>query len=86
MAGEVGRYPTGYAMYLTALSDYLDAPEKMTIVAKTKEELKGLTTKIPLHVLAHAMVGPSKEYPLKNDKTTFYVCQGQSCQPPTNEL
>ncbi len=86
MASEVGRYPTGYAMYLTALSDYMDAPEKMTIVVKTKEELKDLPTRIPLHVLAHAVVGPTKEYPLKNDKTTFYVCRGQSCQPPTNEL
>ena len=42
MSGEVGRYPTGYAMYLTALSDYMDAPEKMTIVVKIKEELKDL--------------------------------------------
>ncbi len=86
MASEVGRYPTGYAMYLTALSDYMEAPEKMTIVVKTKEELKDLPTRIPLHVLAHVVVGPTKEYPLKDDKTTFYICRGQSCQPPTNEL
>ena len=86
MASEVGRYPTGYAMYLTALSDYMEAPEKMTIVVKTKEELKDLPTRIPLHVLSHAVVGPTKEYPLKDDKTTFYICRGQSCQPPTNEL
>ena len=86
MASEVGRYPTGYAMYLTALSDYMEAPEKMTIVVKTKEELKDLPTRIPLHVLSHAVVGPTKEYPLKDDKTTFYICRGQSCQPPTNKL
>ena len=86
MASEVGRYPTGYAMYLTALSDYMEAPEKMTIVVKTKDELKDLPTRIPLHVLAHTVVGPTKEYPLKDDKTTFYMCREQSCQPPTNEL
>ena len=86
MAVEVGRYPTGYAMYLMALSDYMEAPDKMTIVVKTKEELKDLPTRNPLHVLSHAVVGPTKEYPLKDDKTTFYICRGQSCQPPTNEL
>ncbi len=29
---------------------------------------------------------PDGDYPLKNGKTTFYVCQGHSCQPPANEL
>ncbi len=29
---------------------------------------------------------PTEEYPLKNDKTTFYICRGRACQPPVNEL
>lgn len=86
VAKEAGHYPTGYAMFLMALSDYLDPPEKITIVVKNKEDLEDLPCRISLNAIAHVLDGPTKEYSLKNDKTTFYVCQGRSCQPPTNEL
>nr|MBP3598542.1 hypothetical protein [Eubacterium sp.] len=43
---------------------------QITVVVKDKKELEN----------------PTKEYPFKGDKTTFYVCQGHVCKPPTNEL
>ena len=29
---------------------------------------------------------PGANYPMKNGKTTFYICRGHSCLPPVNEL
>lgn len=86
MSAEAGRYPAGHAMFLVALSDCLDPPEKITIAAKEAEDLDALPCRIPLDTVVYAVKGSAKEYPLKNDRTTFYVCRGRSCQPPVNEL
>lgn len=86
MSEEAQGYPAGHAMFLLALSDYLDPPEKITIVLKEKQQLTGFPCRTSLETLLRVMENPTKEYPLKNDKTTFYVCQGRSCQPPVNEL
>lgn len=86
MSKEAAPYPAGHAMFLVALSDYLDPPTKITVVAKEKKELADLPCKIPLDTVIYAMVGPTEEYPLKNDKTTFYVCKGRSCQPSVNVI
>lgn len=29
--------------------------------------------------------GLLEEYTLKNDKSTYYICEGKSCNPPFNE-
>jgi len=80
------QYPAGYAMFLTALSDFFDEPEKVTVVTQSKEDLKGLPCKVPLDAVVIVLEEPTKEYPIKNDRTTYYVCKGRSCQPPVNEL
>lgn len=33
-----------------------------------------------------SVVQNSMEYPLKNDKVTYYVCKNHACLPPTNHL
>ncbi len=86
LSAEAKQYPTGQAMFLVALSDYLSPPDKITIAAKNESELAALPCRIPLSAVICAIESPTEEYPLKNDKTTFYVCHGHSCQPPTNEL
>lgn len=86
MSGEASSYPTGYAMFLVALSDYVEPPEKITVVVKEKEELADLPCRIPLDRVVYAMEEPTQKYPLKNDKTTFYVCRGHACLAPVNEL
>ncbi len=86
MSEEAKEYPAGHAMFLLALSDYLLPPEKVTIVAKTEKELDTLPCQIPLGGVVNAFVGENKEYPLKNDKTTFYICRGRTCYPPVNDL
>lgn len=86
MSTEAQHYPAGYAMFLVALSDYLEPPEKITVVVKDREALENLYGRIPLNVITCVLESPTEEYPLKNDKTTFYVCRGYTCQPPVNEL
>lgn len=86
MSAEAEHYPTGYAMFLLALSDYHEPQEKITIVVKDKRDLVNLSWRIPLNSVVCVVEGPTKEYPLINDKTTFYICRGHTCQPPVNEV
>lgn len=86
MAQEAESYPVGYAMYLMALEEYLEMPDKITIVVKNKEDLKGLACRIPLDTIVRLLEEPTQEYPLKDNRTTFYVCRGKSCQPASNIL
>ncbi len=86
MSGEAKHYPAGYAMFLVALSDYSDFPREITVVLKDKKDLEELPFKIPLDSIVRVLDGPTDEYALKNDKTTFYVCEGYMCKPPVNEL
>ena len=86
MSGEAENYPAGYAMFLMALLDFLDIPDKVTAVLKDKENPAELVCRIPLNTIISVLEGPTEGYPLKNDRTTYYVCRGRSCQPPVNEL
>ena len=86
LSGEAESYPAGYAMFLTALSDYVDFPDKITIVPKNGEVPEDLPCRIPLNTVINILHGPTEDYPLKNDKTTYYRCEGQSCYLPVNEL
>lgn len=86
MISEASRYPAGYAMFLIALLDYVEMPTKVTIVLKEKKDLTGLVCRLPLNTIVKILENPSAEYPLKDDKTTYYVCKGQTCQPASNEL
>ena len=86
ISGEAEHYPAGYAMFLVALMDYMDPPEKITVVLKEKQVPVAFPCKISLNTVICMLDKPTKEYPLKNDKTTFYICKGRSCLPPVNEL
>lgn len=86
MSAEAESYPAGYAMFLVALSDYIEPQEKITIVVKDKRDLVNLSWRIPLNSVVYVVKGMTKEYPLKDDKTTFYICRGRTCQLPANEL
>ena len=86
MSTEAEQYPAGHAMFLIALSDYVDTPDKVTIVIKDQQDLRDVSCKIPLNTVVSVLRNPTEEYTLKNDKTTFYVCKGHACQPPANEL
>ena len=86
MGEEAQHYPTGHAMFLVALWDYLDPPEKITIAVKDKKDLADLPCRLPLDAIVHVLEEPGQEYPLKNDRTTYYVCRGHVCLPPADCL
>ncbi len=86
MSIEAKNYPVGYAIFLMALLDYLDEPARITVAVKDKKDLENLACKIPLNTIITMVEGPSKEYPLQNDRTTFYICRGHACLPPVNVL
>lgn len=85
LAADAKQYPAGYAMFLLALLDRRGPPPKVTVVRSGKSE----AGRLPLELPAEAAVllrEPGAEYPLKNGRTTFYVCRGHRCLPPVNEL
>lgn len=86
MSSEAAHYPAGYAMFLVALSDDSDLPREITVVLKDEGDLEELPFKIPLDSVVRVLDVPTEEYALKNDRTTFYVCEGHTCKPPVNEL
>lgn len=86
LASEAREYPSGHAMFLIALLEYDNAPDKVTIVVKDKKDLEKLRCRIPLDTMISVLEEPTKDYPLLNGRTTFYVCKGCACQPPVNEL
>lgn len=84
MITEATHYPSGYAMFLCVLLDYVESPTKITIVLKDKTDLEKLKVKAPLSTIVKVLEEATPEYPLVNGQTTYYVCKGRSCQPATN--
>lgn len=85
LAADASQYPARYAMFLLALLDYRDPPPKVTVVCSDKAEVACLPLALPAGTSV-ILRGPGGGYPLKNGRTTFYVCRGHSCLPPINEL
>ena len=85
LTGDAKQYPAGYAMFLLALLDRRDPPPRVTVVCSDNSEAEHLPLSLPAEA-AVVLWEPGKDFPLKNGKTTFYVCRGRSCLPPVNEL
>lgn len=86
ISGEASSYPTNHAMFLTALLAYNDPPIKVTVVSCDNTDISTLPFAFSANTIIDCLPNPTAEYPLKNGKTTYYVCQGRSCMPPTNDL
>ncbi len=85
MAAQAEHYPPGYAMYLLALLDQIEPPAKITVVPGEKEERLQLALTLPADSAA-VLRQESKQFPLKDGKTSFYICQNHRCLPPVNDL
>ncbi len=84
MSAQARDYPAGHCMFLLAKLMYDNPPEHIVIVLKNRSDLEVIKRRLPL--LANVIVLPeSREYPLVNDSTTFYVCKNHACYAPTNE-
>ena len=78
LSNEAKAYPCGYAMYLLALSDYLEPPETIHVTTDNLGELKKLPFYAPLSSIIHVSLEETE------GKTTYYVCRNHQCLPPTN--
>ncbi|MDD3239476.1 MAG: thioredoxin domain-containing protein [Lachnospira sp.] len=86
---EAARYPVGYAMFLVALQNFVEPPEKIVAVI-SKEDEKTEKKKLPFQTSQNSIVkivlNGQEGYRMKNDQPTYYICKNHSCQPPTNQL
>ena len=81
MSAQAQDYPSGHCMFLLAKLLYEAPSLRVVITAKGSPDI----SKLPF--LANVTVAQAdNKYPLLNDRTTFYVCRGNTCLPPSNML
>lgn len=97
---ESADYPAGHTMALLALWEWEHPGIHLVCTAGEEvpdEEIrcyrKGQTSTVDALVITPenqksmtALVPQAKDFPLHESKNTFYVCRGEHCQPPTEEL
>ncbi len=87
LSGEARYYPQAHAMFLTALLDFFEPPMKVIVVPDdNNDDIKEIPFNFPTDTVIKIAPSDSREYPLKNGKTTYYICHGHSCLPPVNDL
>ena len=59
---------------------------KITVVVDDKTNINDLVLNSPKNAIINLLTKPTGEHQLKNGKTTYYVCKGKACMPPTNDL
>lgn len=85
LAAEAAPYPSGYAMFLLALLEHDEPPMTITVVPDKPTDRERFPLTLPSAAVVRLLQEPTIEYPLKNGKTTYYVCKGHRCLPPTND-
>lgn len=76
MCGASGDFPMGHAAFLCALSERLDPPPHVTVAPAGDAGVEALPFLLPPEAAVRVLPAPTKEYPLKDGKTTYYVCRG----------
>ncbi len=84
MSGQAARAPMGYAFFLTALYDFSDPPERVTVVSDGMEDPAELARELPFGAVVSILRQENAQYRLLNGCTTYYVCRGCTCMPPEN--
>lgn len=84
LAQNALQFPTSHAMFLTALLEHDKPPVKITVVMDEQTDKSALSVALPSDAVIILLPEPTKDYPIKNGKTTYYACRDHSCLPPTN--
>ncbi len=85
LAQSAWQYPTNHAMFLRALLEQVEPSMKITVVPDEQTDKSLLPRVFPPSAVVIVLDTPTKEYRHKNGKTTYYVCRGHRCLPPTND-
>ncbi len=80
MNSQANNYPAGFSFYLMSTLPTKD------IVCVLKNEGEAPEMKADLRHVIRVLTKATNEYPLKNDKTTYYICEGNKCLPPVNHI
>ena len=86
LSGQSKDYPAGHCMFLLALLLHENPPPKITVVLPSESEENKLKNTLPFYADVTVLPSPNEDYKLLNGKTTYYVCRGQTCLPPSNTL
>lgn len=84
LAAKAEKHPAAHGMFLTSLLDGDGMQTKVTVVLKEKKDVMDLPVQIPLDVQVIILEEETKEYPLLQNKTTFYLCHENACLPPSS--
>ena len=85
LSAQAQEYPAGHSMFLIAKLLHENPPDHIVIAVKHDSDLQEIQIQLPF--LANvSVVRDSMEYPLKNNKVTYYVCKNHACLPPINCL
>ena len=85
MSYETAHYPAGYSVFLIALLFNENPPQKITVVLSEGKNVHDLLTHLPLYADIKILPHETEGYRLLDGRTTFYVCKGHRCLPPTNQ-
>ena len=86
LSGQSADYPAGHSMFLLTLLLHENPPPKITVVLSSESEENELINSLPLYADVTVLRSPAKDYKLLNGQTTYYVCRGRTCLPPSNTL
>lgn len=86
LAGEAVEYPAGHSMFLLSLLTEQNLPPKIVAVCAEGDEISDILKNLPLDADITVLSEPQDGYSLLNGRTTYYVCEGRTCRPPTNDL
>ena len=70
---------------LTLLLRYYP-PKEIVCVVNNPNDLDETLSALPKDSIVRVLRNPTDRYPLKDGRTTFYVCEGSRCLAPVNEL
>lgn len=93
LSGEARHDPAGHSMFLISLLYYLHPPMRITVLLPRAGECENdesgcagdIPARLPLYAQVHILEEETGEYRRLNGKTTYFICHGHKCLPPTND-
>lgn len=86
MSSQVKNYPHGYSFFNLAMLLIAYPPKEIVCVLADKEDLTHIKPKLPPEAIVTVLGQETAEYKLINALTTFYICENNTCLPPSNEI
>ena len=86
LLNTASEYPIGHTMFFISLLFAEKTPPKIVVVCTPNDTLDSVSKNIPLYADIKILKTETDQYKILNGKTTYYVCNNNSCLPPTNNL